>query len=148
MLSKLFSSLRNKNRHWLESSEVKRVFNEKTGLFHYVRHDRSICKKDKKIGKMRSYYTIDVESYISYEDAKSRSMSFHFDLAEKDSSMEVKCVKYTHYNFGIENNIQTGMWVRVFSDGSCFTEISSGRSKIKSLKLNPKVRILAPRIPI
>jgi hypothetical protein len=147
MLRKLFSSLRNENRHWLETSEVKKTRDEKTGLFRYVRHDHSTYRKDQRIRRMRSYYTIGVESHVSYEEAKSRSMSFHFDLKEGDPLMEVKCVKRTHYNLGIENYIHKGMWVREYSDGSFFTDIQSGSSKTKSLKLNPKVRILPPRIP-
>lgn len=95
---------------------------------------------------MRSYYTIGVEAHVSYEDAKSKSMSFHFDLQEKDALMAVKRVKRTHCNLGTKNYVGTAMWISEYSDGSWFTRIQSYPSKRKSLTLNPKVRILPPKI--
>jgi hypothetical protein len=145
MLREFFSSLRNRSPYKLESSKVERVRDEKSDLFHYIQHDHFIHKKYEKRGLLRSYYTCDVESHVSFEDAKSKSISFDSSFRKIDFLRDVKGGSLTHYNLGIRNYVLTEMWIKKFSDGSFITEIRNKTVSTKSLILDPPNVVKLPR---
>ncbi|MHA2408401.1 MAG: hypothetical protein ACXACA_08530 [Candidatus Ranarchaeia archaeon] len=103
---------------WLNTTKVVKECDEKTGLFCYVQRVRHVNKKNERTRTQYSCWTIGVESHVSYEEAKSRSMSF------KPYSPEAECVEEIHYHLeNKKNGENSATWESKFSDGSCIVEI-------------------------
>jgi hypothetical protein len=107
-----------KKPDWVETlSKVEKFRKKETGLFHYARYVNYVNKNDEREIRRLGYYTIGVESHVSYEDAKSRSMSF------PGAPPYGSVVNENHYDFDTVDGIGTVMNVETFSDDSWIVEI-------------------------